>query len=122
VSIVEVRKTSGKFAYDKASSFNRRITPLTPMQINGVARGNALMKTKYSTTGNDCRGTINNCGTGYTPWGTFLTGEENWAGYFTRSAADNAARGGDQERGVAGAAMAARRAPPAATAGRPRHR
>jgi secreted PhoX family phosphatase len=100
VSIVEVRKTSGKFAYDKASTFNRRITPLTPMQINGVARGNALMKTKYSATGNDCRGTINNCGTGYTPWGTFLTGEENWAGYFTRSAADDAARGGATARSV----------------------
>jgi secreted PhoX family phosphatase len=70
------------------------------MQINGVARGNALMKTKFSATGNDCRGTINNCGTGYTPWGTFLTGEENWAGYFTRSAADDAARGGATARSV----------------------
>jgi hypothetical protein len=64
------------------------------MQINGAARGNALMATKFSATGNDCRGTINNCGTGYTPWGTFLTGEENWAGYFTRSSTDDAARGG----------------------------
>ena len=95
VSVVEVRKNAaGKFEYLQASAFNRRITPFTPMQINGVARGNALMKTKYSATGNDCRGTINNCGTGYTPWGTFLTGEENWAGYFTRPATDDAARGG----------------------------
>jgi secreted PhoX family phosphatase len=54
------------------------------------------MKTVYSTAGTTCRGTINNCGTGYTPWGTFLTGEENWAGYFTRGAADNAARGNDK--------------------------
>lgn len=95
VSIVEVRKSAaGKFEYQQSSSFNRRITPLTPMQINGVARGNALMKTKYSATGNDSRGTINNCGTGYTPWGTFLTGEENWAGYFTRVVTDDAVRGG----------------------------
>ena len=94
VSIVEVRKTAGVFAYVQASTFNRRITPTTPMQINGVARGNALMVTKFSATGNDCRGTINNCGTGYTPWGTFLTGEENWAGYFTRASTDDAARGG----------------------------
>ena len=94
VSIVEVRKTAGAFAYVQSSAFNRRITPFTPMQINGAARGNALMATKFSAGGNDCRGTINNCGTGYTPWGTFLTGEENWAGYFTRSAADDAARGG----------------------------
>ncbi len=94
VSIVEVRKTSGKFGYVQSSTFNRRITPLTPMQINGAARGHAQMKTKFSTAGTDCRGTINNCGTGYTPWGTFLTGEENWSGYFTRSSTDDAARGG----------------------------
>ena len=100
VSIVEVRKTSGKFAYVQASSYNRRITPHTPIELSGPARGNALMKTKYSTAGTATRGTINNCGTGYTPWGTFLTGEENWAGYFTRSATDNAARTGIDAKGV----------------------
>ena len=95
VSIVEVRKnSSGKFEYQRVSAFNRRITPLTEIEMRGVVRGNALVRTKYSTTGFNCRGTINNCGTGYTPWGTFLTGEENWAGYFTRSATDDAARGG----------------------------
>ena len=94
VSIVEVRKNAaGKFEYQKASAFNRRITPATPIKLNGVVSGNALVKTKFSTAGTDCRGTINNCGTGYTPWGTFLTGEENWAGYFTRSATDDTARG-----------------------------
>ena len=46
-----------------------------------------------SAAGVDARGTLNNCGTGYTPWGTYLTGEENWAGYFFR-ANDVAARGG----------------------------
>ena len=101
VSIVEVRKNAaGKFETQQASAFNRRVTPLTPMQLNGAARGNALMKTKFSSAGTDCRGTINNCGTGYTPWGTFLTGEENWAGYFTRSAADDAARGGVTAKSV----------------------
>ena len=101
VSIVEVRKnTAGKFETQQSSAYNRRITPLTPIQLNGVARGNALMKTKYSAAGADCRGTINNCGTGYTPWGTFLTGEENWAGYFTRSAVDDAARGGATSKSV----------------------
>ena len=95
VSIVEVRKnSSGLFQYQKASPFNRRITPLTEIEIKGAARGSALVKTKYSPSGLNCRGTINNCGTGYTPWGTYLTGEENWAGYFTRSSADDAARGG----------------------------
>ncbi|MCY7319107.1 MAG: PhoX family phosphatase [Ramlibacter sp.] len=100
VSIVEVRKVAGKFAYQSDSSFNRRVTPLTPIQINGPVRGNALVKTKFSSSGNDARGTVNNCGTGYTPWGTFLTAEENWNGYFTRVATDDAARGGATARSV----------------------
>ena len=100
VSIVEVRKAAGQFAYAQNSAFNRRITPSTPFKISGAASGNALMKTRFSPAGTDGRGTINNCGTGYTPWGTFLTGEENWSGYFTRSASDNTARGGATARSV----------------------
>jgi uncharacterized protein len=97
VSIVEVRKAGGKFTYQKDSAYNRRITPMTPFQINGPARGSALMKTRFSVAGTDSRGTINNCGTGPTPWGTFLTGEENWSGYFRRGD-DEAVRGGATAR------------------------
>ncbi len=93
LSVIEIRKTGGKFASQPGSAFNRRVTPLTPMQINGPARGNAQVKTRYSVAGTNARGTINNCGTGTSPWGTFLTGEENWAGYFRRGD-DEAARGG----------------------------
>ena len=92
LSVVEVRKTAGAWAYVPGSAYNRRVTPLTPVLLSGPAAGNALMKTKYSVSGLSTRGTLNNCGTGYTPWGTFLSGEENWSGYFTRSATDNAAR------------------------------
>ena len=92
VSIVEVAKTGGKFACVQTSSFNRRVTALTPIETSGPARGNALLKTKFSTGGTATRGTINNCGGGMTPWGTYITGEENWFNYFTRGAADNAAR------------------------------
>lgn len=92
LSVVEVRKTAGAWAYVQGSAYNRRVTPLTPVLLSGPAAGNALMKTKYSVSGLSTRGTINNCGTGYTPWGSFLSGEENWSGYFTRSATDNAAR------------------------------
>jgi secreted PhoX family phosphatase len=93
VSIVEVRKGStGAFSYQPASPYNRRVTPLTAVQLSGPVRGNVLMRTRYAADGTTARGTINNCGTGYTPWGTLLTGEENWAGYFTRSATDNVAR------------------------------
>jgi uncharacterized protein len=100
VSVIEVVKTAGRFATVQGSAFNRRITPLTPMLLSGPANGNALMRTQYSLDGTACRGTINNCGTGYTPWGTYLTGEENWAGYFTRSATDNTARGGATAKSV----------------------
>jgi secreted PhoX family phosphatase len=93
ISIVEVRKSAGQWGYARNSTYNRRITPLTPVQISGPARGNALLKTLYAPDGTTTRGTLNNCGTGVTPWGTDLTGEENWAGYFTRGAADDAARG-----------------------------
>ncbi len=96
VAIVETRKLGDKWEYVKGSSFNRRITPLTDIEISGPARGNVLMVTQYSTSGTKTRGTLNNCGTGKTPWGTSLTGEENWFGYFTRGAADNTARGNDK--------------------------
>jgi uncharacterized protein len=92
ISVVEVRKSGGAFAYQKGSPFNRRITPLTPMVMSGPARGHALLKTKYSPAGTDTRGTINNCGSGITPWGTYLSGEENFNGYFARAAGDNALR------------------------------
>jgi hypothetical protein len=93
VSVVEVKKTGKKWATVPTSRLNFRLTALSDnMQLTGPARGNALMVTKYSPDGSKTRGTLNNCGTGKTPWGTFLTGEENWAGYFTRSATDDTAR------------------------------
>jgi secreted PhoX family phosphatase len=93
VSVVEVKNTGGKWATVQDSAFNFRLTALSDIELAGPARGNALMVTKYSTNGTRTRGTLNNCGTGKTPWGTFLTGEENWAGYFFRSASDDAVRG-----------------------------
>jgi secreted PhoX family phosphatase len=96
LAVVEVRKNAGKWTYVQDSGFNRRITPLTEIDISGPARGNALLVTKFSTDGTKTRGTLNNCGTGKTPWGSFLTGEENWSGYFRRAAGDNVARNNDQ--------------------------
>jgi uncharacterized protein len=74
------------------SALNRRITPNTPMQINGPVRGTAFLQTVGSPTGTTSTGTINNCANGYAEWGTNLTCEENWAGYFRR---DNTGTGAD---------------------------
>jgi uncharacterized protein len=92
ITVVEIKKTSGQFAYVQDSAFNFRIHQQTAVDIYGPARGNALLVTKYSNLGHATRGTLNNCGTGRTPWGTLVTGEENWAGYFTRSSTDDTAR------------------------------
>ncbi|WP_348683106.1 PhoX family protein [Acidovorax soli] len=96
IAVIEVAKTADKWGYVPASALNFRLTSLSPIEIAGPARGHAQLVTKYSTDGTRTRGTLNNCGTGKTPWGTFLTGEENWFGYFTRSATDDAARGNDK--------------------------
>lgn len=85
VSVVEVNKVNGTFQVNLASKFNRRITTLTEMDIAGPLRGHPLLQTKFSPTGVKTRGTVNNCASGYTPWGTYLTCEENYAGYFKRS-------------------------------------
>ena len=98
VSFVEVRDTTGNrtWSYVKESAFNRMVTPNTPMTLHGPARGSAMMVTVFSPSGVEGRGTINNCANGYTSWGTLLTCEENWSGYFRRddsgAGSDNAAR------------------------------
>ncbi|MCW5653722.1 alkaline phosphatase PhoX [Hydrogenophaga sp.] len=87
VSVVEVGKDSGgKWTYKIDSLYNRRITGQSPMRITGPAAHLAdirsFMVTRYDTTGATSRGTLNNCGHGKTPWGTYLACEENWAAYF----------------------------------------
>jgi hypothetical protein len=93
VTVVEIAKGSdGKFAAVQNSSFNRRMTGSTEIELSGPARGNALFVTKFSPDGTKTRGSLNNCGNGKTPWGTLLTTEENWSGYFFRAAGDQARR------------------------------
>jgi len=82
VGLVEVKKNAGKFEVVAGSTISRRITPETEMRLAGPVAGSKWVKTKFSTDGSKSRGTLNNCAYGYTPWGTYLTCEENWAGYF----------------------------------------
>jgi uncharacterized protein len=100
IAIYEIRKTNGVFSVVRDSTFNRRVTPNTLMDLTGPAAGSAFTRTLNSPTGMSSNGTINNCATGHTPWGTFLTCEENWAGYFRRAAGDDTTRGGATAKAV----------------------
>jgi secreted PhoX family phosphatase len=90
VSIVELVREGTHWKYLVDSPLNRRITPETTMLMSAPSahldQVNHLMKTAFDATGRSSRGTLNNCGHGKTPWGTYLTCEENWARYFQISA------------------------------------
>ena len=82
VSIVRIRRQANGAWVIVDDARNRRITGLTVMEIGGPVRGSEFVRTKYSPDGTRVRGTLNNCAHGVTPWNTYLTCEENWAGYF----------------------------------------
>ena len=87
VSVVELDLEFGRpKGYKLGSTLNRRITGQTEARIAGPAMHlsdiKQFMVTKFSSTGATSRGTLNNCGSGKTPWGTYLACEENWAVYW----------------------------------------
>ncbi len=83
VTVVEIRRNADGASWHVVhGTLNRRITAATPMVISGPVRGSSLLQTRYSPEGTQARGTINNCAYGHTPWGTYLTCEENFQGYF----------------------------------------
>jgi secreted PhoX family phosphatase len=87
VSVIEIELKNDKdgAAWDMVlpSKYARRFTANTPFAIGGPAAGHALMKTAADPQGRTALGTFNNCASGKTPWGTYLSGEENWACYFS---------------------------------------
>jgi uncharacterized protein len=83
VSVVEIKKTNGKWQV-VSSNKARRIHVNTPVTFSGPVANSSLLTT---AAGNEPLGTVNNCANGYTPWGTYLTCEENFNGYFGASGA-----------------------------------
>ena len=78
VSVVAIRKTNGQWSVVDSPN-SRRITVNTPVGFSGPAAGHPLLE---NNAGNIPLGTVNNCANGFTPWGTYLTCEENFNGYF----------------------------------------
>jgi uncharacterized protein len=82
-SVIEIRRgADGRWAQVKDSKYTRRITAETPMVITGPAAGHERLRTSADAAGKSVHGMINNCSGGITPWGTWLSGEENTNGYF----------------------------------------
>jgi secreted PhoX family phosphatase len=85
IAVIEVAFKEGRWQVIRPSHYARRYTARTPVAVDGPAAGHALMKTAADPDGRTVLGTLNNCGSGMTPWGTYLSAEENWAFYFDGS-------------------------------------
>jgi uncharacterized protein len=82
VSVITLQKQADGWRFEKDGKYNRRINANTPMAISGPAKGHKLLQTTADPKGELVLGTFNNCANGMTPWGTYLTCEENVNGYF----------------------------------------
>lgn len=83
ISIIEVERQNGQaWQMVRPSKWARRLTATTPFALGGPAAGHAMMRTADDPQGTTVLGTFNNCAAGKTPWGTYLSGEENFRFYF----------------------------------------
>ena len=82
LTVIEVEFTAGAWQMVRPSRYARRFTLATPFALGGPCAGHAMMKTAADPEGRTVLGTLSNCASGKTPWGTYLSGEENWMGYF----------------------------------------
>ena len=102
ISVVHIKLVDGTWDVVIDSMYNRRFTSGSEMDVSGPVANKGLLVTKYTTgrsNENIARGTNNNCGNGYTPWGTYLTCEENWPGYFVHTGTQSQ---GQERMGISG--------------------
>ncbi|GLZ37450.1 PhoX family phosphatase [Actinokineospora sp. NBRC 105648] len=79
---VDRERRSGKLLPRLDRKYNRRITVTSKFEFTGPAAGSQFLRTTVDPTGRQVFGTFGNCAGGVTPWGTILSGEENFNGYF----------------------------------------
>ncbi|MEU5882229.1 PhoX family phosphatase [Spirillospora sp. NPDC047279] len=78
VSVVKIERDRRRGWRLVDSRYNRRVHGNTPMTFSGpVKPGHPEIAAKGPV-----KGTLNNCSSGFTPWGTYVTCEENWNSYF----------------------------------------
>lgn len=83
VSVVELVRDDGVWRTNLRSDLNRRITARSSLiKMGGPAAGDQRLQTAEDASGKVVTGTLANCAGGVTPWGTYLTAEENFDGYF----------------------------------------
>jgi uncharacterized protein len=82
ISVIEVAQKDGRWAMVRPSRYAKRHTAATPFAVQGPAAGHPMMQTAADPAGKLVLGTLNNCASSKTPWGTYLSGEENFAFYF----------------------------------------
>jgi secreted PhoX family phosphatase len=80
VSVVELER-GRTWRYRVGSRYNRRITANTPIELAGPARDHPLLNPRGDAVP-IALGTFGNCAAGTTPWGTYLTAEENVDDHF----------------------------------------